>query len=246
MYSTTWWSWWWCNWALNPWAHWITYGGTLLQFIVETVDQMILKHLWRYFLAVFETTTSTQSSGISTCHCWSCSIWHSEDTTSLHGVLLSSPTLFNGLAVVDQEVASFQKEHIVFQDEGVCPDGFSLPRQHSMGHYCPLIQDFGAANGLCSSITESKHIKAVKKPWQWTNKHNTIDQILTINEWLDKLAASRQDFRACGMLKGSYWDKVAEDEAKEDEMDGDEDEGLVYGLNIIAEVKLARKGWVST
>ena len=71
----------------------------------------------------------------------------------------------DGLAVVDQEVASFQKERIVFQDEGVRPDGFSLPRQHSMGHYHPLIQDFGAANGLWTSITESKHIKAVKKPW---------------------------------------------------------------------------------
>ena len=48
------------------------------------------------------------------------------------------------------------------------------------------------------------------------------------------------------MLKGSYWDKVAEDEVKEDEMDEDEDEGPVYGLNIIAEVKLARKASMSS
>ncbi|KIK12583.1 hypothetical protein PISMIDRAFT_18644 [Pisolithus microcarpus 441] len=44
---------------------------------------------------------------------------------------------------------------------------FSLPRQHSLKHYHDLIKLFGAPNGLCSSITESKHIKAVKKPYQY-------------------------------------------------------------------------------
>lgn len=151
----------------------------------------------------------------------------------------------DGLAAVDREVAAFRRERVVFQEEGVRPDGISLPRQHSMGHYRPVIQDFAAANGLCSSITESKHIKAVKDPWRRTNKHNAVDQILTINERLDKLAASRQDFRARGMLKGSYWDKVAEEEAEGEEMDEDEDEGPVDGLNITAEVKLARKAGTS-
>ena len=42
---------------------------------------------------------------------------------------------------------------------------FSLPRQHSMKHYVDMIQIFGAPNGLCSLITESKHIKAVKEPY---------------------------------------------------------------------------------
>ncbi|KAJ7913803.1 hypothetical protein B0H13DRAFT_2004115 [Mycena leptocephala] len=51
-------------------------------------------------------------------------------------------------------------------ESGVCPDGFCLPRQHSLTHYRYLSQEFGAPNGLCSSITESKHIKAVKEPWQ--------------------------------------------------------------------------------
>ncbi|KAF8549446.1 hypothetical protein OG21DRAFT_1488521, partial [Imleria badia] len=37
---------------------------------------------------------------------------------------------------------------------------FALPRQHAMKHYPELIRLFGAPNGLCSSITESKHIKA--------------------------------------------------------------------------------------
>ena len=42
---------------------------------------------------------------------------------------------------------------------------FALPRQHAMKHYPELIRLFGAPNGLCSSITESKHIKAVKRPY---------------------------------------------------------------------------------
>ena len=36
------------------------------------------------------------------------------------------------------------------------PDVYSLPRQYSIVHYQYLIQEFGAPNGLCSSITESK------------------------------------------------------------------------------------------
>ncbi|KAI6013170.1 hypothetical protein BKA83DRAFT_4466263 [Pisolithus microcarpus] len=43
---------------------------------------------------------------------------------------------------------------------------FSLPRQHSMKHYVELIRQFGAPNGLCSSMTENKHIRAVKKPYR--------------------------------------------------------------------------------
>ena len=49
----------------------------------------------------------------------------------------------------------------VFQRLGIW-DGFSLPRQHSMKHYISHIQNFGAPNGLCSSITESAHIRFMK------------------------------------------------------------------------------------
>jgi len=43
---------------------------------------------------------------------------------------------------------------------------FSLPRQHSAKHYPTLIHLFSVPNGLCSSITECKHIKAIKEPWR--------------------------------------------------------------------------------
>ncbi|KAF7334397.1 hypothetical protein MVEN_02268800 [Mycena venus] len=90
----------------------------------------------------------------------------------------------------------------IFEESGVCPNGFCLPRQHSLTHYRHLIQEFGAPNGLCSSITESKHIKAVKKPWQRSSHYEALAQMLTINDRLDKLAAVRSDFRARGMYTG--------------------------------------------
>ncbi|KAG1875828.1 hypothetical protein F4604DRAFT_1880739 [Suillus subluteus] len=80
---------------------------------------------------------------------------------------------------------------------------FSLPCQHSMTHYLDMIRLFGAPNGLCSSITESKHIKAVKEPWRWSSRHNALGQMLVTNQRLDKLAASRVDFDARGMLTGT-------------------------------------------
>ena len=64
---------------------------------------------------------------------------------------------------IDNSIAHFHQEREIFKETGV-RDDFSLPRQHSLSHYCFLIQQFGAPNGLCSSITESKHIKAVKIP----------------------------------------------------------------------------------
>ncbi|KAG1837670.1 hypothetical protein F4604DRAFT_1692100 [Suillus subluteus] len=69
-----------------------------------------------------------------------------------------------------------------------------------MTHYTYLIRLFSALNGLCSSITESKHIKAIKEPWRWSSWYNALGQMLLTNQRLDKLAASRVDFRTRGML----------------------------------------------
>lgn len=80
---------------------------------------------------------------------------------------------------------------------------FSLPRQHSMVHYEKRIWDFGAPNGLCSSITESKHIKAVKEPWRRSNRYGALGQMLLTNQRMDKLAISRVMFNDRGMLQES-------------------------------------------
>lgn len=54
-----------------------------------------------------------------------------------------------------------------------------------------MMQDFGAPNEIYLSITESRHITAVKKPWRRSNHYNTLHQILVMNEQLDKLHATR-------------------------------------------------------
>lgn len=72
-----------------------------------------------------------------------------------------------------------------------------------MVHYFSMIRLFGAPNGLCSSITESKHIKAVKEPWRRSNHFEAIMQMMVTNQRLDKLSAMRVDFVKRGMLEGS-------------------------------------------
>ena len=63
-----------------------------------------------------------------------------------------------------RSVEQFQKLRNIFIETGVRAT-ISLPHQHALKHFHYAIQFFGSPNGLCSSITESKHIKAVKKPW---------------------------------------------------------------------------------
>lgn len=118
------------------------------------------------------------------------------------------------------------------------PEGLSLPRQHSLVHYKAVIQLFGSPNGLCSSITESKHIKAVKEPWRRSSHYKALGQMLLTNQRLDKLAASRVDFIARGMLSGPLPALGVVLEAVDDD-DGDEDDA-VPGPRVMAEVFLAR------
>jgi hypothetical protein len=114
----------------------------------------------------------------------------------------------SSLVELGDALSSFHQYRVVFKTSGVRPTGFSLPRQHSMAHYYHLIRAFGAPNGLCSSITESKHIKAVKEPWRRSSRNEPLGQMLLINQRLDKLAASRVDFTARGMLEGDILDSV--------------------------------------
>ena len=105
------------------------------------------------------------------------------------------------LAAIDTAVDRFHRERVIFIEVGIRED-FSLPCQHSLLHYYHLIQLFGAPNGICSSITESKHIKAVKEPWRRPSRNQPLGQMLLTNQRLDKLAASRIDFQTQGMLDG--------------------------------------------
>ena len=101
------------------------------------------------------------------------------------------------------------------------PSAFSLPRQHAMVHYPDHIKNFGSPNGLCSSITESKHITVVKRPWCRSNRHMALPQMLKSNQRLDKLAAARVDFATRGMLADSCFVQAI----KEAAMDREDDAG---------------------
>ncbi|KAG2109010.1 uncharacterized protein F5147DRAFT_576357, partial [Suillus discolor] len=106
------------------------------------------------------------------------------------------------LSEIEDALTRFHTYREIFKTTGVVTT-FSLPRQHSMVHYARLIRLFGAPNGLCSSITESKHIKAVKEPWRRSGRYKALGQMLLTNQCLDKLAMSRVDFRFRGMLAGT-------------------------------------------
>lgn len=112
----------------------------------------------------------------------------------------------DNLNQVEEALGRFHHYRSIFQDTGVRspgPEGLSLPRQHAASHYRELIESFGAPNGLCSSITEAKHIKAVKEPWRRSSRYKALGQMLVNNQRQDKLAASRVDFVARGMLQGA-------------------------------------------
>ena len=86
------------------------------------------------------------------------------------------------LAQIQDALDSFHRYQVVFLFVCVRPNGFSLPWQHSLAHYQHLIRLFSAPNGICTSITESMHRKAIKKPYQRTNQCNALGQVLIVNQ----------------------------------------------------------------
>ncbi|KAI6142023.1 hypothetical protein BKA82DRAFT_4331589 [Pisolithus tinctorius] len=110
-------------------------------------------------------------------------------TYLIHHNVLTEETL----VAVQDTINCFHKYREIFHQLGTIQT-FSLPHQHAMKHYPDLICLFRALNGLCTSITESKHINAVKDLYRQTNHNKLLGQMLIINQCLDKLVASRKDF----------------------------------------------------
>jgi hypothetical protein len=117
--------------------------------------------------------------------------------------------LFRRNAITTTDIKQIQYEldrlhqlREVFIEAGVRAD-ISLPHQHALLHYVIGITNFGSPNGLCSSITESKHIVAVKNPWRCSNRYKALAQMVhTINR-LDKLAALHRVYIKQGMMVGT-------------------------------------------
>jgi hypothetical protein len=151
------------------------------------------------------------------------------------------------LDALDTTLNKFWQLREVFHRTGVQPKGFMLPRQHALFHYHRQIKDFGAPGGLCSSITESHHITAVKKPWRQSNRYEALGQMLQTNQRLEKLAVMHIDFVARGMLPGGHapgrqisqplkpLHLVSDGEGGEEE-----EEGAVEGRDVLAHVVLAQ------
>ncbi|KZP07929.1 hypothetical protein FIBSPDRAFT_914383 [Athelia psychrophila] len=141
---------------------------------------------------------------------------------------------------MDEVLAEFHEHRKIFIELGIRVH-FNLPRQHSGRHWTKLIREFGAPNGLCSSITESKHIKAVKKPWRRSSRYRALQQMLYTNQRMDKLSAARIDFVRRGMLEPPKRSRqsVAADKAVAAHTLNLDDGGPVEGRGIIAEVQLA-------
>ena len=112
------------------------------------------------------------------------------------------------LKALEDALDCFHKHCEICQTTGVHLNGFNLPHSHVAGHYLHLIWVFGAPNGLWSSITESKHIKAVKEPWCQSSHWSVLKQMLTTNSHLDKLAAAWVDFASHGMLEGTVLEGI--------------------------------------
>jgi hypothetical protein len=146
----------------------------------------------------------------------------------------------NDINKLKELISKFHEEREIFRATGV-RNGFCLPRQHSLVHYPTLIHEFGVPNGLCSSITESKHIKAVKEPWRRSNRFNALSQMLLTNQRLDKLAAMRVEFQTRGMLSHVAPINVDAPPDPPAKPQGDDDGGEVNGIDILAEVRLARR-----
>ena len=104
------------------------------------------------------------------------------------------------LAAMEEALKRFETECTIFEEVQICPDGISIPHIHALQHYQEMVQQFGAPNGLCSSITESKHIQAVKRPWRRSNHYQALGQMLVINQRLDNMAY----FRASQHAKGKH------------------------------------------
>lgn len=140
---------------------------------------------------------------------------------------------------LDEALERFRKYRQVFQSIGVrdpTPAGFSLPRQHAMAHYRQHIENFGAPNGLCSSITESKHISVVKRPWRRSSRYNAIHQIMQTNRRAEKLTAARAHFTSRGMLDVPTWQPRIPPVPSDDDEDqsGEAEEGSIYNEVFLA------------
>lgn len=157
---------------------------------------------------------------------------------------ITAPALENFRETVER----FHQLRNIFIAVGVRAS-ISLPRQHALKHFYRSIHLFGSPNGLCSSITESKHIKSVKEPWRRSNRFKALIQMLRIIVRMEKMAALHQIFSDRGMMAGTTSSYMAGMETEKElrrstsDEDDDDDGGPISGdrTSALSVVNLANK-----
>lgn len=156
----------------------------------------------------------------------------------------------SNLSEMDKLLDRFHHHRNIFISSGV-RESISLPRQHALTHYVRGIRLFGSPNGLCSSITESKHIKSVKEPWRRSNRFEALGQMVTSITRSDKLIAMRQRLAKRGMMAGTTFtylsailngeilEKEEEEDEREEDLHEDADLGPASGPATKSSVHLA-------
>ena len=154
------------------------------------------------------------------------------------------------LADLQKILDRFHKHREVFVGTaGVTGERISLPRQHSLMHYSRGVILFGSPNGLCSSITESKHIKAVKEPWRRSSRFKALKQMLRTISRIDKLSAVFQIHTASARMNGStssYTAMIQRGEQPQppevavNNEEDDDDNGPAPGPKSLSSIELAR------
>ena len=122
-----------------------------------------------------------------------------------------------------------------------------MPRQHALKHYPCSICLFGSPNGLCSSMTESKHIKVVKETWRRSSRYKALVQMLRTNSRLDKMSFARRTFTEQGIMTGStssYTAMLLRGEqpavpVEADQEDDSNDMGPASGPKVLSSIQLA-------
>ncbi|KAF8262141.1 hypothetical protein EI94DRAFT_1773267 [Lactarius quietus] len=105
------------------------------------------------------------------------------------------------LKCFQDHVQTFHQLRDVFIEAGVRVE-ISFPHQHALSHFYHAIHQFSSPNGLCSSITESKHILATKDTWRRSSKNNPMGQMVRTIQRMDKMLVLRRCFEEGGMLDG--------------------------------------------
>ncbi|KAH9159540.1 hypothetical protein EDB89DRAFT_2117724 [Lactarius sanguifluus] len=170
--------------------------------------------------------------------------WTGDDSKALMKVFLAAIAGYVPSAMVRCVVAfmdaycvkTFHELRAIFIKAGVRAT-FSLPRQCALKHFYHSIHLFGSPNGLCSSITESKHIQAA------------LTQMLTTLQCMDKMLTLRRCLGDSGMLHGLHstselGNTVASVPIDNTEELEDEDKAIVLGTSQDTsefDVKLASK-----